>query len=424
MSTLSLLAAITSSQPPSGGGGGGDYFTETNYEGHVTDTGRYDGYSFVDQHANGMISDLYMSRTSHFSIGPLMLMFSYNGGNGPTSFTTGQVKVDGVLTDAVALWKAITPTGRMLIGYQDDTVYQTVKFAYSDNPESRNFISSMTYDFGPSWVSSPCPIPAVIMPEGQIRFYYYKLGGYPTPVPGDPYVVGALETTDNGLTYVDNGEIICSNTAQAPDDFGNWKCHETTVVITHPGATNADTKMIAWCRVNFPDENSTYFMVYRTANGGATWTTDFTEDTGGPFVDDNGNNVGGPYSRHLNYTFLPGNNPARLHAHAGMIYAVVGERNPFYGYALKFSVATPDGAYRNRFDDWARPTLLRMYNANSLGGSIDCGYPCTYANKRTISDPDPQLLYHDYDSSTETVVNPAISTDALWVYQGIIYPLP
>lgn len=406
-----ILATIASSELPSGGGGA-TYFGTTTFEGAVQNPGRYDGYSFVHQHSNGMLSDLYMSRLNHFDTGPLMLAFSFDGGN---AWPTMQIRVDGVLTVAVALWKCVTSTGRMLIAYQDTTSYQYVKFAYSDNPTSRNFTYTQTWDFGSSWVSSPATCAGVIMPEGQIRFYYYKLGGYPVPVPGDPYIVGALETSDNGLTYVDNGEEIWNHTAQAPDDFGNWKCHETSVVITHPGVTNATTKMIAWSRVNFPDESSTYYMVARSADGGATWTTDFTEDTGS-FVDDNGITQGGPFSRHLNYTFLAGNNPVWLIAHQGFIYCVNGERNAAGGYKLKYSTATPDGAYRNKWDDWARPTLLRAYNAPG-GHSINCGYVCPYENKISADDLVPQLCYHDYDET------PTSDGSVTWVYQGIIDPL-
>lgn len=392
-----------------------NFFHTPTFTGTLVDDGYYNGYSFVDQHSDGMLSDLYKKTASHTSVGPLMLMFSYDGG---TTWNDGQVYVDGVAAQAVALWKVLLPSGRMLIGFQDDIVYRYVKFAYSDNPESRQFTGLVTYDFGGTDISSPCPIPGVIMPSGKVKFYYYKLENYYNPGPYDHFKVGAIVTTDEGVSYHDDGEVILNNSADYPDSLGYWKAHETTVVITDNTGVDATTKMVAWARVNIPNEGGTYFAVYRSANGGATWTTDLTQDAGS-FVDDNGNTQSGPFSRYLNYTFLAGNNPARLIAHGGYIYAVVGERNIAGGYKLKWSRASPAGAYRNKWDDWERPHYVRTYNATTLGSSIDCGYPCPYEQKAFFGDTTPQLWYHDYDTSTEPD-DPLLSDGREWIFQGKI----
>jgi L-rhamnose isomerase len=90
-----------------------------------------------------------------------------------------------------------------------------------------------------------------------------------------------------------------------------------------------------------------------------------------------------------------------------------GERNATNGYKIKYTRATPVGAFRNKWDDWDRPNTLITMNASTMGSSIDGGYPVLFRA------PDGELAYHYYDVSTEAA-DPGITTDRCWIRQRIL----
>lgn len=396
------------------------YYETVNYEGVVVDDGRYVGYSFVDQHPDGRISDLYKATTAHVDTGPLRLNF---GGN---TFDDGQVYCDGVPLVAVALGKIVLPSGRMIIAWQDDTVYRYIHFAYSDTPYTRQFTGKYSYDFGGADISSPSPTTMVLMPSGKIKFYYYRLIGYGTGTPG-AFKVGAfvIDVVGGMVTVTDEGEVIdTNNTPNTDPDYLEWRFHETGVEIIETDGTDANTKMIAIGRVEVPDEGSTFFKFYKSSNGGTTWIQDDTLDSGS-FVNSAGATVSGPFSRALWYRFLNGNNPVWIRKFGNWVYVFAGVRNVAHQYRLTYTRATVQGAWRNRFDDWSTPVEMRIYNANTNGATRDCGYPCPFINKKSATDVDPQFIVRDYDTSM--LANNGLADKRTQVYQMVVvgnYILP
>jgi hypothetical protein len=354
----------------------------------VVDDGWYNGFPFP-KYYNGNIYSLYKKAVDHASLGPLTLAKSTDASG--ASWTEWQVEVDAVAIEAAALSYEILASGRQLIAYQDDEVYQVIKFAYSDD-NGVSFTSAGSIDLGTGYTSSPSPVKMEVMPSGKVRFGYYKFG---TGV--NPAIIGFINSTDNGVSWT-TGETIFSHNTQAPaSPFNDWKGHEFGFTITHNTGSDATCKMIALVRVNLPDEGGTYYLHFRSADGGATWSSDYTTEDAGSFTNDNGQLVSGPFSRGLLYSFLPSNSPVDIKVHNGLVYVLNGERNAANGYKLKYITATPDGAYENKFDNWLRPVTLLTFNATTLGSSIDCGYPIMF------EDQVGHLWCQYYDISTQAV---------------------
>jgi hypothetical protein len=355
----------------------------------VTDTGYYEAFPMPEQYIDGSLLTLWKKSGDHASAGALILSRSIDGG---TTWVHDQVNVGGTLIESAAHSFCVLSDGRLIIAYQDDELYTSVKFAYRDGL-SGAFTAGTTYSFGAGYSSSPSPVKMKVMPSGKIYFGYYKFG-----LTTNPAIIGFLESTDDGETFVLGPQIFSRTTQATASPYTDWKGHEFGFEITHNTGTDATCKMIALVRVNLPDEGGTYYMHFKSADGGDTWTYDSTEDAGS-FNNDLGALVSGPFSRHLFYSFLASNSPVdiKLH-HDGYVYVVNGERNAAEGYKLKYCKALPDDAYANVWDDWTRPTEVKAYIAVS-GESIDCGYPVLFHVKASEDDVVPELWCQDYDRS-------------------------
>jgi hypothetical protein len=350
----------------------------------VVDDGWYNGFPFPHQLEDGTIISIYKKSSDHASKGPMMIAKSINGG---ASWTESQISVGGTPIECAALSMGVLSSGRILISYQDDEIYRTIKWAYSDNG-GVSFTASASVHTIVSGIMSHSPIKMIQMPSGKVLMGYYEYNGA-----GTQTTIAFLESSNNGLTWALGSTISVNNTQATASPFADWKMNEFGVCIVENTGVDATSKMIAWGRVAMPDDGGTYYKFYKSANGGTTWVQDSAEDAGS-FVNDNGGTVAGPFSRILNYTFLSSNSPVDIMEHNGMIYVINGERNLTNGYKLKFSTATPEEAYRNKFDDWARPTTVLTFHANTAGATIDCGYPVLF------KDYQGKLWCQYYDIST------------------------
>jgi hypothetical protein len=226
---------------------------------------------------------------------------------------------------------------------------------------------------------------------GTILFTYYAVGSNGNPAKG---VI--MESSDDGLSFTQKCEIYSHNTFANNLPITDWRGNEIALCETHPTGNETTSKWIAQVRTEVANDGATYPMVFKSSDGGNTWYMDSTADAGS-FVDDLGNTVtSSTFYRDLDYTFLGTNSPYSIRLIGDSVYKVVGERNTTYGYALKVSSASADGAFENKFSNWTRPRLIkRYYSGPGTGSSVDCGYPVLFVSGN-------QIFVAQYDVSTLT----------------------
>lgn len=413
MSTINMIMAVlrrvqaTTDPPPDPDPE--DYYGVALVDDQIlVDDGYYNAFAMPHQVIDGRCYTLYKKSGSHAAMGPLKFKRSTLVSGTWEEF---QVSVGGTpITSAAHSWIQ-TQSGRFLVAYQDDEVYTSLKIAYTDGDPEDGFTLLHTISLGVGYVSSPSPIKMVVMPSGAIRFYVYKFGSG-----GNPAIAQDIYLTDNGNSWVWGG-VVFNNAVAHPSGFPDWKAHEIGVDIIEDTGTDGTCKMIALARVSLADEGGTYYLHYKSSDGGETWTQDSVSEDAGTFTNDNDALVGGPFNRALLYSFLGSNSPVCVQRFGALVVVVNGERNGTDGYKPKFITSDVTGAMRNKFDDWERPEEIDgNYNAFTLGSSIDCGYCVTFLWKMSADDESPTLWMHDYDISTEPV-DTGMSEDRCWIRQ-------
>lgn len=331
-------------------------------QGTIIDDGYYNGFPMVAD-AEGLTAyGVYKKSTTHASGGPLMLVKTIDGGN---TWTEDSIYVDGVVINSTNHSFQRLSTGRMLISYR---VSGVMYGAYNDNND-RNFTGiGITVSPGTDYIVAQSPTKMPVTPEGNVLFLYYTVGSN-----GLPATQELMISRDQGLTFTHYSQIHSADSSLTQGAIlGRWRGNEVAIAITHNTGIDSTCKMIAIVRVQMSNDSGPYPMFFRSSDGGATWTKDMTGDAGS-FVNDNGQTVpSSGFSRHLLYSFLDSNSPVDIRLYGDSVYVIMGERNTIYGPALKVISATPDGAFQNKFDNWTRPRLIRMFTVG--GSTYDHGY--------------------------------------------------
>ncbi len=348
----------------------------------VNDDGYYNGFPFPHQFDDGTIISAYKKGGDHASLGDLTLAKSNNGG---TSWTGSQITIGVTAIEVAALSIGVIPTTeRLLLAYQDDELYTTIKFAYSDN-KGLTWTAAGTIAAPHAGAYSPSPIKMIVLPSGKILCAYYCFN------PAGTATVGFIESTNSGVSWA-IGDTICANNGSG---FGDNKGHEVAVAITHNTGVDATCKMIALVR----NADAGPMMFYYSADGGENWATDLVS------VDNPG-----AYSRHYFYPYqLSAAQPVDIIVRSGVVYVVCGYR-PTADYRLTYVTATANDAYENNFHNWSALTDIVDFNATTLAADIDCGYPVCFIDWQN------KIWCHYYDVSTEPV-NLGITTDRCWIKQ-------
>jgi hypothetical protein len=351
----------------------------------IIDDGAYNGFPMLSD-AHGKTSyGVYKKATSHTASGPLMLIKTTDGG---ITWTEDSIYVDGSLITSTNHSFQRLSSGRMLISYR---VGGVMYFAYNDNNDRNFTLSATTVSPATDYIVAQSPIKMLEMPSGNVLFAYYAVGSN-----GNPASQELMRSTDSGQTWGAYSQIHEGDSTVAEGGtLGNWRGNEVAIAITHNTGIDSTCKMIAIVRTEVASDGGTYPMVFMSVDGGATWTKDLTGDAGS-FTNDNGATVSSSgFSRHLLYSFLASNSPVDIRLFKDSVYVVMGERNTTYGPSLKVIAATPDGAFQNKWDNWTRPRLIKMYTVG--GSTYDHGYPVFFtANNK--------LYAAEYDMSAEATV--------------------
>jgi hypothetical protein len=368
-----------------GGGGGGTYFASP-VSGKINDDGHYDGFPFPAQLHNGKLISIYKKADSHVDKGPMTLAKSINGG---ASWTEAQIKVGGVGIQCAALSMVVLSSGRIVIGYQDDTLYTSLKFAYSDD-EGASFTASgsvLTNGTGLSF----SPVKMRVLPSGKILCGYYT--GYGA---GEDAQIGFCVSTNSGSTWSFGPTIF----THAGTGFGDNKGYEFGFEIIDNTGTDSTCKMIALVR----NADAGPYMHYKSTDGGTTWTTD-TVTTDPP----------GSYSRHYLYNFGGYSNqaPVDIFLHNGLVYVITGYRDSSGGssFKLQYITASVTDALTNNFYNWSSVLTVLTTAQND----VNFGYPLAFEVKSTATDTTPGLWLHYYDVSE--LANNGLGTPRCFVKQ-------
>lgn len=276
-------------------------------------------------------------------------MALYTSQNGGISWNESYLTYSGDTILAPAFSFQYLPSqDRLLFAWQSDT-YTDLIFSHSDD-HGETLAEPDTILFTSGWVGSPSPIKMVVMPSGKVRCYYYL-------AKGDSAIVTDIASTDNGLTWSPSGDTIFIHGGGVPAT--DWSGNETGVAITDPTSELDDsTKMIAITRpVGKPG-----YMVFMSADGGVTWTSDATEDAG----------AGGPYSRLIFYppgNTGAGNQPVDIIVRDS-VYVLLGYRGSS-SYDLGYYAASYAGAFENNHFNWSDFRIIM----NAAQNDVHFGYP-------------------------------------------------
>lgn len=383
---MSLALIISALGGGTSTGGGETPFTT----GIVNDDGYYNAFLMMSDVVSGTAYGVYKKAASHPAGGPLTMVKTTDYG---ASYSSNTITVDGSsITTSTNHSFVRLSSGRMLISYRISGV---MYFAYCDS-NNHVFTSTGTpISPGTNYAIAQSPIKMVETSYGTVIFAYYQVGSS-----GNPNSAILMESSDNGLTWATKATVYTSNNVY-PAGAPLWRGNEIAICETHPTGNETTSKWIAIVRVELADDGGTYYMKFNSADGANTWTQDLTGDAGS-FVNDNGTTISSDaFSRGVVYSYLDGPSPVDIRLHNGTVYVVCGERSITYGYALKYTTATPDGAFRNKFDDWTRPVFIEFYNGG--GGINDCGYPVFFVDDAN------RLLAGQYQVSLQTL-NPALTT--------------
>lgn len=370
MSLIAQIAGLNGTTTGSTGGGGGTYFT-TPVAGKVKDEGYYNAFPFPFQLSNGKLICIYKKAGSHAAKGPMTLAKSLDGG---ATWTESQIQVGGTPIECAALSVCVLSSGRIVIGYQDDELYTSLKFAYSDN-EGASFTASASVLSNGTGLSFS-PVKMRVLPSGKILCGYYT--GYGT---GEDAEIGFVESSNNGSTWAFGATIFTHDGA----GFGNDKGYEFGFEIVENTGTDSTCKLIALVR----NASNTPYMYFNSTDGGDTWNTDLVTTDSAP---------GGPYNRCYLYHFgaYSPQSPVDIVLFEGTVYVINGVRDTGPGgeFAIQFITTTVANALINNYNDWSAIEEV----LTSAQNDVNFGYPLGF-EVRSIEGGDPSLWLHYYDVS-------------------------
>jgi hypothetical protein len=326
----------------------------------------YNGFPYPDLMEDNSIITGWKRSATHADKGPFMLKRSSNGGS---SWTERQVTVDGLDVECAAL--SLKVVGNYVhIAYQDDELYTSVKFArilqseLISDFENADFESTTTLNFLADYSSSPFS-QMVVMPSGKIFQPYYSVGTGPN---AGKSISALIETTDNGVTW-SFGPVIY--TEASPNPVPGEVVSETAVAIVEEGATDADTKLVAYLR----NETHQFYSHASSTDGGETWTIDPVN-----FFYEFGNQVA--------------RSPVAVILYNGLVYIICGRRDVSEVYTIEYVTCSVADALTNNQSGYSANVVIDYTsNAQSNGAAIDWGYPNPFV------DSNGGLWCHFYDTS-------------------------
>jgi hypothetical protein len=326
----------------------------------------YEGFPWPDILIDGSIITGWKKSPDHASAGAFMIGRSTTGG---IPAQKKQATVGGVPITNVSLGLKKVGT-RVLINYQDDPTYSTLKLAWINEVDLiNNFAGADFIDAGEITLGSAAnyacaPFGKIIqLPSGKLLQPFYKF-----PIDGtSPAIAQFLESTDNGSSW-SLGDVIASHSNHTYATFPDGLFSEVSVVITEVGATDATTKMVALLRreIGGAGSGQTGYYHYRSSDGGETWSRDATVD-----------NPGG-WDRRMFYPIYQAdpslaNLPSHLVMHSdGFVYIFQGTRRGTE-YTISYIKATPTEIWDNIYLNY--DAEVKAVTIIPVGQGIDWGYP-------------------------------------------------
>lgn len=351
----------------------------------------YNGFPWPGITSDGTIVSIYKRSANHSSGGDLIFCKSIDGG---ATWDRNQVVVNSTEIEVTNLALNVFED-RIHISWNTSSSNHVYNFAYSDD-KGTTWVSGGTCTLSLTGYVSVVFSKPQKLPSGKLLQAYYALPSDPVT---DPSLAGFIQSTDGGDSWT-AGSQIASQMRKIPAESGNdavaagrGRFSEVCLTITHVGATDADTKMVALLR----NEEYSYYTHYYSSDGGDTWTR---------------NNA-----RPLAY--LPdteaGIAKAPVHAinYLGTMYILCGNRLSG-NYGLDYNTISPDNYFANNQVYSAR---VRVYNAlaDSNASPEDFGYT------EPFIDGHGQLVCQLYDSSPNYVLG--VTDDWEVIKQIVIIPI-
>lgn len=336
----------------------------------IDDSGGAEAYNAFPQPAlmsDGSILSMWKRSIDHASIGPMMLGRTVDGG---ATWAKRQITIGGVDIECAALTLGVSGA-YVVLSYQDDTDYDTVKFArclqadLQDDFAGADFTACGSLAFDADYTSSPFGS-LVNLPSGKIYFPYYEIG---INANVGKCKNGLLQSTDNGATWTFGPTIY---TEAGVNPVPGTQCSEMAVGIIELGVNDATTKLVVYMR----NETNAYYSQGHSDDGGATWTMDA-----------------------VNYFYEYGlqvqRSPLSVMLHDGLVYILDGRRNLSGVYTLEYVTCTPADARVNNQLGYSDPNTVLPWDANAdtNGAALDWGYGMLF------HDIHGALLAHFYDTA-------------------------
>lgn len=344
--------------------GGEDTTVAKTFDHIIEDNGNYASFPFFTTLPNGKLIGTVKDGPSHVAAGVMNLYISEDGG---ATYTKRPIKRDGVQVSAYNL--GLDAIGsRILFRYIDSTTPGTqVKIVYSDD-EGLTWNNSTTYSIGRTMY----PFDRIIkMPSGKVYWPWYTEGDGTTTS-----ICALMQSTDNGITWT-AGPTVAEHTGSGTDYYAvEQYTSEMSIIISHMGATDATTKLIALLRPELsPTFGGELFMFYHSSDGGVTWAEGSRSEADRTYSAEYPAGVL-PF---LLYEFSgsEGPFPPALILYNDEIYLFVGWRKTG-SYQISYIKGTPDDWFVNLQTNYTARTIVVPSTdslANTLGGYQDWGYP-------------------------------------------------
>lgn len=357
----------------------------------IYDDGLYNRWPSVVRYSdNGELVVAAAQGASHTEVGPLMIHRSSDGG---ASWTNEQLEISATPVEGEFITVEKISSGRLVIFYQTDELYDDIKTAYSDD-RGVTWTAGNTLSFDGDYTTSINNQSLIELASGKLLFPIYSFDD------GVSWKIILIESTD-GITW-SVGVTVEDYTGAG---FGEEKIDEVSMIVIPDGTESSDatTKILMFTRT----ETNSYFVYFRSSDGGNTWASDFSEEDPGDF------------SKHYLYSF--GNTtdarpPALIAASDGNVYFVTGRRystTPVMN--MQYTYAPMADAFNNDHFDWAAIVEGFTANAEALGNVHDWGYFDLFEAEGAIWG-----VY--YDVSTETH-DPMITTRRTWIKMVKLFEL-
>lgn len=373
----------------------GQYYT-IPVENTVVDNGWYNGFPFPFQLQDGRLIVIYKQSPDHASKGPMTIRTSYNGG---ATWSAAQITIAGVPKECAALSVGLLAGGRILVAYQDDELYTSIKFCYSDDNGSTWTASASVLSNGTGLSISP--VKMRILPSGKILCGYYT--GYGASEDAE---IGFMVSTNSGSTWSFGSTIYDDHDGSG---FGMNKGFEFAYEIVENTGVDATCKMVAYVR----NADASPYMHYKSVDGGTTWTTDLV-----------GEADPGDWSKHYFYNigYASSQAPLDLMMHNGLLFIITGYRNTTTdsSFTIRYTTASVEDALDNNYYNYSRLKTLSTHAQND----VHFGYPILFHIRGESATEDPELWEMHYDVSPNAPIGGMGSPRCLIEMQNVFYSYP